>query len=73
MKRNKNMNRRTSPNDWEKDPFDNPAQFAFDRVLSLLALAVGAAALALHTGPAVVGLGLLAMAMGVAGLVCGTW
>ncbi|MCD8147764.1 MAG: hypothetical protein LUD84_10920 [Clostridiales bacterium] len=55
----------------ERGPFDNP--LPVDRVLSLVALAVGAAALALHDGPAMVGVGVLALLMGVLGLAFGNW
>lgn len=57
----------------ERGPFDDPMRLATDRVLSLVALAVGAAALALHDGPAMVGVGVLALAMGVLGLAFGNW
>lgn len=57
----------------ERGPFDAPVRLATDRVLSLVALAVGAAALALHTGTAMIGVGLLALLMGLLGLAFGTW
>ncbi len=62
------MNKKNKP---ERGPFDS--SLPIDRVLSLVALAVGAAALALHTGPAMVGVGVLALLMGVLGLAFGTW
>ncbi|MCD8052166.1 MAG: hypothetical protein LUE89_10905 [Clostridiales bacterium] len=55
----------------ERGPFDSA--LPIDRVLSLVALAVGAACLALHESPAMVGVGLLALAMGCLGLAFGTW
>ncbi len=58
-------------NNKERGPFDSP--LPVDRVLSLVALAVGAAALALHDGPAMIGVGVLALAMGCLGLAFGTW
>ena len=60
-------------NNAERGPFDDPVRLAIDRVLSLLALAVGAAALALHAGPAMIGLGVLGMVVGCLGLAFGTW
>ncbi|MCD7821777.1 MAG: hypothetical protein LUG64_06170 [Clostridiales bacterium] len=57
----------------ERGPFDDPVRLATDRVLSLVALAVGAAALALHTGPVVIGAGVLALLMGLLGLTFGNW
>ncbi|MCD8354836.1 MAG: hypothetical protein LUC47_11095 [Clostridiales bacterium] len=55
----------------ERGPFDSA--LPVDRVLSLVALAVGAAALALHDGPAMIGVGVLALLMGCLGLAFGTW
>lgn len=64
------MNKKNKP---ERGPFDDPVRLATDRVLSLLSLAVGAAALALHTGPVVIGAGVLALLMGLLGLTFGNW
>ncbi len=60
-------------NKLERDPFDQPVQMAVDRVLSLVALAVGATALALHDGPLMIGCGVVALLMGLLGLAFGNW
>lgn len=56
-----------------RDPFDQPAQMATDRVLSIVALVVGAVALAIHNGPLMIGCGVVALIMGVLGLTFGNW
>ncbi|MCD8190042.1 MAG: hypothetical protein LUD78_07455 [Clostridiales bacterium] len=63
------MNKRKN----ERGPFDDPVRLATDRVLSLVALAVGAAALALHDGPVMVGCGVVMLLVGLLGLAFGTW
>ncbi|MCD8051891.1 MAG: hypothetical protein LUE89_09475 [Clostridiales bacterium] len=65
MKTRKNTNYR--------DPFDQPVHLAVDRVLSLVALGVGAAALALHANAAMIAIGVVALAIGLLGLAFGTW
>lgn len=68
-----NRNKQTNPNDWERGPFDDPVRQATDQALSLVALVVGAVALAIHDGPLMIGCGVVALLMGLLGLTFGNW
>lgn len=68
-----NQKKQTSPNDWERGPFDDPVRQATDRAQSIVALTVGAVALAIHNGPLMIGCGVVGLLIGILGLTFGNW